>query len=132
MFKKCKANCQANDNLYLRGDVFYYMVELPRQNGKRRYFIKSLHTKNYYEARTSLCVLLYRNTHRNCFTRSDSRDTYHQLPTPAKTPERKSESSWTSKPQMLAQVNAQSPASPRSLPNTQRDTAGNVILHQQY
>ena len=50
MFKKCKANCQANDNLYLRGDVFYYMVELPRQNGKRRYFIKSLHTKNYYEA----------------------------------------------------------------------------------
>lgn len=50
MFKKCKANCQANDNLYLRGDVFYYMVELPRQNGKRRYFIKSLHTKNYYDA----------------------------------------------------------------------------------
>ena len=49
MFKKCKANCQANDNLYLRGDVFYYMVELPRQDGKRRYFIKSLHTKNYYE-----------------------------------------------------------------------------------
>ena len=50
MFKKCKANCQANDNLYLRGDVFYYMVELPRQDDKRRYFIKSLHTKNYYEA----------------------------------------------------------------------------------
>lgn len=50
MFKKCKANCQANDNLYLRGNVFYYMVELPRQNGKRRYFIKSLHTKDYYEA----------------------------------------------------------------------------------
>ena len=50
MFKKCKANCQANDNLYLRGNVFYYMVELPRQDGKRRYFIKSLHTKDYYEA----------------------------------------------------------------------------------
>lgn len=50
MFKKCKANCQANDNLYMRGDIFYYMVELPRKNGKRRYFIKSLHTKNYYEA----------------------------------------------------------------------------------
>ena len=50
MFKKCKANCQANDNLYIRGDIFYYMVELPRKNGKRRYFIKSLHTKNYYEA----------------------------------------------------------------------------------
>ena len=29
MFKKCKANCQANDNLYLRANVFYYMVELP-------------------------------------------------------------------------------------------------------
>lgn len=50
MFKKCKANCQANDNLYIRGDIFYYMVELPRKNGKRRYFIKSLHTKDYYEA----------------------------------------------------------------------------------
>lgn len=50
MFKKCKANCQANDNLYMRGDIFYYMVESPRKNGKRRYFIKSLHTKNYYEA----------------------------------------------------------------------------------
>ena len=48
MFKKCKANCQANDNLYLRGNVFYYMVELPRQDGKRRYFIKSLLTKDYY------------------------------------------------------------------------------------
>jgi hypothetical protein len=45
MLKKCKANCQANDNLYLRGDVFYYMVELPHQDCKRRYFIKSLHTK---------------------------------------------------------------------------------------
>ena len=26
------------------------MVELPRQDGKRRYVIKSLHTKDYYEA----------------------------------------------------------------------------------
>lgn len=34
----------------MRNGVFYYMVELPRQDGKRRYFIKSLHTKNYYEA----------------------------------------------------------------------------------
>ena len=50
MFKKCKANCQANDNLYIRNDVFYYMVEKPRIDGKRRYFIKSLHTRNYYEA----------------------------------------------------------------------------------
>ena len=48
MFKKCKANCQANDNLYLRGNVFYYMVELPRQDGKRRYFgfIKNFYNPN--------------------------------------------------------------------------------------
>ncbi len=26
------------------------MVELPNENGKRRYFVKSLHTTNYYEA----------------------------------------------------------------------------------
>lgn len=37
MFKKCKANCQANDNLYLRGiayektqnsGIFYYLKEI--------------------------------------------------------------------------------------------------------
>ena len=53
MFKKCMAKCYAGSdkNLYLRGKIFYYMMELPRENGKRRYYIKSLHTDNYYEAR---------------------------------------------------------------------------------
>jgi len=53
MFKKCMAKCYAgaDKNLYLRGKIFYYMIELPRENGKRRYYIKSLHTDNYYEAR---------------------------------------------------------------------------------
>ena len=53
MFKKCMAKCYASPdkNLYLRGKIFYYMMELPRENGKRRYYIKSLHTDNYYEAR---------------------------------------------------------------------------------
>jgi hypothetical protein len=47
------AKCYAgpDKNLYLRGKIFYYMIELPRENGKRRYYIKSLHTDNYYEAR---------------------------------------------------------------------------------
>ena len=47
------AKCYASPdkNLYLRGKIFYYMIELPRENGKRRYYIKSLHTDNYYEAR---------------------------------------------------------------------------------
>ena len=53
MFKKCMAKCYAgpDKNLYLRGKIFYYMIELPRIDGKRRYYIKSLHTDNYYEAR---------------------------------------------------------------------------------
>lgn len=53
MFKKCMAKCYAgpDKNLYLRGKIFYYMIELPRVDGKRRYYIKSLHTDNYYEAR---------------------------------------------------------------------------------
>lgn len=46
---KCYAG--SDKNLYLRGKIFYYMMELPRENGKRRYYIKSLHTDNYYEAR---------------------------------------------------------------------------------
>lgn len=45
---KCYAG--ADKNLYLRGKIFYFMMEIPRENGKRRYFIKSLHTDNYYEA----------------------------------------------------------------------------------
>ena len=54
MFKKCKTNCQADKNLWIRNNVFYYMVELPRDNGKRRYYVKSLHTTNYYEAQEKM------------------------------------------------------------------------------
>ena len=50
MFKKCQTNCQADKYLWIRKDTFYFMFELPKQNNKRRYFCKSLHTKNYYEA----------------------------------------------------------------------------------
>ena len=41
MFKKCMAKCYAgpDKNLYLRGKIFYYMIELPRVNG-RNYFSK--------------------------------------------------------------------------------------------
>lgn len=34
------------------------MIELPRENGKRRYFCKSLHTTNYYEAQVSVTAVL--------------------------------------------------------------------------
>lgn len=33
------------------------MVEMPRKNGKRRYFCKSLHTNNYYEAQERLKIM---------------------------------------------------------------------------
>ena len=33
MYKKCDANCDAtHQNLWLRGNMFYYRVELPREN----------------------------------------------------------------------------------------------------
>lgn len=41
-------------NLWLRNNVFYYRVELPRINGKRRYKRISLHTGNFYEAREKI------------------------------------------------------------------------------
>ena len=45
MMKKCDANCDAtHQNLWLRGNIFYYRVELPRENAKRRYKRISLHT----------------------------------------------------------------------------------------
>lgn len=58
MFKKCKTKCQADKNLWMRNDVFYFMVEIPRKNGKRRYFCKSLHTANYYEAQERAKVMV--------------------------------------------------------------------------
>ena len=52
MFKKCDANCDAKvPHLWLRNNIFYYRVELPRVNNKRRYMRMSLHTDNFYEAR---------------------------------------------------------------------------------
>lgn len=51
MFEKCMANCMAEKiHLQLRNKTFYYRVELPRANNKRRYKIISLHTQNYFEA----------------------------------------------------------------------------------
>lgn len=52
MFEKCMANCMANKiYIQLRNKIFYYRVELPRVNNKRRYKIISLHTKDYFEAK---------------------------------------------------------------------------------
>ena len=48
----CMANCMANKiYIQLRNKIFYYRVELPRVNNKRRYKIISLHTKDYFEAK---------------------------------------------------------------------------------
>ena len=57
MFKKCQSKCQADKHLWIRNNVFYYMVELPKENGKRRYFCKSLHTTNYYEAQEKAKIM---------------------------------------------------------------------------
>ena len=47
----CMANCMASKiHLQLRNKIFYYRVELPRVNNKRRYKIISIHTQNYFEA----------------------------------------------------------------------------------
>ena len=55
--KNCDAKCDAHQtstpiHLWLRNNIFYCRMELPRVNGKRRYKRLSLHTNNYYEART--------------------------------------------------------------------------------
>ncbi len=53
--KKCGANgtkkVSQGTNLWLRDGVFYFIIELPRVNGKRRYKRLSLKTDNYYVAR---------------------------------------------------------------------------------
>ena len=60
MLKKCHAKCRANiskapvPHLWLRKNIFYCRIELPKENGKQRYFFQSLHTKNYYEALTKM------------------------------------------------------------------------------
>ena len=60
MLKKCDALCDAfwsgrtqpEPHLWLRNNVFYCRIELPRVDGKRRYKRFSLHTSNYFEAKT--------------------------------------------------------------------------------
>lgn len=58
MTKKCDASCDArygaDQHLWLRNNIFYYRVELPRQNGKRRYKRVSLRTSNFFEAREKI------------------------------------------------------------------------------
>lgn len=55
MTENCMANCMAPKlHLQLRNKIFYYRVELPRVNNKRRYKIISLHTQNYFEAQEKI------------------------------------------------------------------------------
>lgn len=61
MFKKCNANCRAIyplktpvPHLWLRKNIFYCRIELPKKDSKRRYGRYSLHTNNYYEALTKM------------------------------------------------------------------------------
>ena len=55
MSENCMANCMASKiHLQLRNKIFYYRVELPRVNNKRRYKIISLHTQNYFEAQEKI------------------------------------------------------------------------------
>ena len=54
LFEKCDTPCATygpKPRIILRKNIFYYMIELPYVNGKRRFFRKSLHTDNYFEAR---------------------------------------------------------------------------------
>ena len=55
--KKCNTSRNTDRNILLRNNVFYYRVELPRQNGKRRFLCKSLRTYNYYEAREKAKIM---------------------------------------------------------------------------
>lgn len=53
------ANCMANKiYIQLRNKIFYYRVELPRVNNKRRYKIISLHTQDYFEAKERIKQML--------------------------------------------------------------------------
>ncbi len=54
MIKKCDARYGADQHLWLRNNIFYYRVELSRQDGKRRYKRVSLHTSNFFEAREKI------------------------------------------------------------------------------
>ncbi len=60
MAKTCNTRCNTDHNILLRKNVFYYRVELPRENGKRRFLCKSLKTYNYYEAREKAKIMAER------------------------------------------------------------------------
>ena len=54
LFEKCDTPCDTHGpkpRIILRKNIFYYMIELPYVDGKRRFFRKSLHTDNFFEAR---------------------------------------------------------------------------------
>ncbi len=57
MAKTCNTRCNTDHNILLRNNIFYYRVELPRENGKRRFLCKSLKTYNYYEAREKAKIM---------------------------------------------------------------------------
>ena len=60
MFKKCKANCLASKYLWIRNNnIFYFIIELDKSNNKRKYFDRSLHTNNYYEAKSLMNSLIF-------------------------------------------------------------------------
>ena len=54
IFSKWDTLCSSTGpkpRIVLRKKVFYFMIELPADNGKRRFYRKSLKTTDYYEAR---------------------------------------------------------------------------------
>ncbi len=58
MYLKCDARRDSKASyLWLRNNIFYYRVELPRVNGKRRYKRVSLHTGNFFEAREKVRIM---------------------------------------------------------------------------
>ena len=61
LFEKCDTPCGTfgpKPRIILRKNIFYYMIELPYVNGKRRFFRKSLHTDNFFEARQIVKMLV--------------------------------------------------------------------------
>jgi integrase len=61
--KKCDAFCDSRGrNLWLRNGKFYYIIELPRVDGKRRYLRMSLKTDNYYEAIEKMKIIKRRTS----------------------------------------------------------------------
>ena len=72
MLKKCQSNCPADKHLWIRNNIFYYMVEIPRdKDGKRRYFCKSLHTTNYYEAQEKMKTMVVDTTNKIIQAKAD-------------------------------------------------------------